>query len=177
MVAAVPRNALSRPHAGPRHDLQESGRRTNRRKRALQAHSDPTSRRVPSVVDSKLRPFSWHPRRETSNPQAREIQISCKCGLKSAIRSLNRRAQIRTPAYPHSDCRIARPPYAMLKSAKDWRAIMEQRKVSVDDWIARQQDGRRLAAEGARRQAIRQWVTVTVVVSIIAVVMVAFGGS
>ncbi len=53
---------------------------------------------------------------------------------------------------------------------------MEQQKLSVDGWITRQQDGRRHTAHQDRRKTIGQWLTVTVVVAAILVVMVVFGG-
>ncbi|HET9538711.1 MAG: hypothetical protein ABWY13_04880 [Mesorhizobium sp.] len=52
---------------------------------------------------------------------------------------------------------------------------MEQHKVSVDEWIARQQNGRRLDGYRERREAIWQWVTVAFVVCAIVAVMVIFG--
>ena len=51
----------------------------------------------------------------------------------------------------------------------------ERKKVSVDDWIARQQDGRRLAGDRERREVIWQWATVAVVVCAIMAVIIIFG--
>jgi t-SNARE complex subunit (syntaxin) len=53
---------------------------------------------------------------------------------------------------------------------------MERPIASVNDWVARQQDGQRLSARRDRRQAIRQWATVAVALCVIMAVMVAFGG-
>jgi hypothetical protein len=52
---------------------------------------------------------------------------------------------------------------------------MDQQKVSVDGWVARQQDGQRLSSKRDRREAIRRWVTVAVVLCAIVAVMIAFG--
>jgi hypothetical protein len=57
---------------------------------------------------------------------------------------------------PTPEGQIARSLSAPMGRGK----IMEQRKVTVDGWIARQKDGRRLAEDRDRRDAIRQWVTV-----------------
>jgi hypothetical protein len=54
--------------------------------------------------------------------------------------------------------------------------IMEQRRVSVDEWIARPQDGRRSIANRNRRDAMLQWMTVAMVAVVIMAVMMIFGG-
>ncbi len=53
---------------------------------------------------------------------------------------------------------------------------MEQRKVSVDEWIARPQEERRSIADRNRRDAVLQWITVAVVAGVIMAVMTIFGG-